>query len=212
MSTELVYVLGTPGSNTVKIGRTTNLAKRVADIQRMSPVLLQALWTHPGGHELETGLHRHFKARRSHGEWFVFDSDPVEAVRSAVEKEPWVKVAPAPRSAEPVSPPAKKMSADEFAAMLASAELVREAAPPEFQEFDEAVRIAFSELQAIEDPKDRYHAVRNTRQELAEVERAALALERNTVIDLKGTGLTWKQVGQLLGVSGARAEQIAKAA
>jgi hypothetical protein len=97
---EVVYVLGAPGINTVKIGRTTNLAKRVADIQRMSPVLLAVLWTHPGGSELEARLHRHFAARRAHGEWFTFDDDPLPAVKEAVAKalQP-APALPSPRSA-----------------------------------------------------------------------------------------------------------------
>lgn len=82
-SEERVYVIGTPGSNTVKIGRTIDLVKRLADIQRMSPVPLEVLWSTPGGHELETRLHRHFKPQRSHGEWFTFESDPIMAIRTA---------------------------------------------------------------------------------------------------------------------------------
>lgn len=89
MTEELVYVLGMPGCNTVKIGRTTSLAKRVADIQRMSPVPLTPLWTCPGGYELETHLHRHFADLRSHGEWFTFRRDPVRLIQWAVEDEPW---------------------------------------------------------------------------------------------------------------------------
>ena len=85
MTAGVVYVLGAPGSNTVKIGRTINLAKRVADIQRMSPVPLTVLWTHPGGSELEARLHRHFGPLRSHGEWFRFETEPVEAIKAAVE-------------------------------------------------------------------------------------------------------------------------------
>lgn len=54
MTAEQVDVIGQPGSNTVKIGRTTNLGTRLAAIQRMSPVPLVVMWTHPGSHELET--------------------------------------------------------------------------------------------------------------------------------------------------------------
>lgn len=89
MSEERVYVIGAPGSNTVKIGRTIHLEKRLAEIQRMSPVQLEVLWSTPGGHELETALHRHFRARRSHGEWFAFDRNPVEAVTEAVGQKAW---------------------------------------------------------------------------------------------------------------------------
>ena len=88
---EVVYVLGTPGSNTVKIGRTTNMVQRLAAIQRMSPVPLKVLWTHPGGAELEANLHRHFRALRSHGEWFTFRRDPVSLIRWAVEDCPWLR-------------------------------------------------------------------------------------------------------------------------
>ena len=98
---EVVYVLGTPGSNVVKIGRTANLDRRLADIQRMSPVPLAALWTHPGGSGLEANLHRHFKALRSHGEWFTFGRDPVPLIQRAVQDQPWfqpkVSLARAPR-------------------------------------------------------------------------------------------------------------------
>lgn len=87
----IVYVLGTPGSRTVKIGTTTNLRKRLGDIQRMSPVPLEALWTCPGGRDLETQLHRHFKDLRLHGEWFEFRADPVRLVRWAVEDQPWLR-------------------------------------------------------------------------------------------------------------------------
>lgn len=96
MTGEVVYVLGTPGSNTVKIGRTTGLARRVADIQRMSPVPLVVLWTHLGGHELETWLHRHFASRRSHGEWFTFEGDPVPLIQEAVAEALRPKATPCP--------------------------------------------------------------------------------------------------------------------
>lgn len=86
MAEEVVYVLGTPGSNTVKIGRTANLAERFGNIQRMSPVPLSVLWQCPGGYELETYLHRHFASLRSHGEWFIFESrDPVELIQAAAQ-------------------------------------------------------------------------------------------------------------------------------
>ncbi|GLP64275.1 hypothetical protein TUSST3_08950 [Streptomyces sp. TUS-ST3] len=86
MPNEVVYVLGSPGSNTVKIGRTANLPERFGSIQRMSPVPLSVLWQSPGGHELETHLHRHFASIRSHGEWFAFESlDPVPLIKAAAQ-------------------------------------------------------------------------------------------------------------------------------
>lgn len=84
MTEERVYVIGTPGSRTVKIGRTVDLKKRLAEIQRMSPVPLEVLWSTPGGHELETQLHRHFRTLRSHGEWFTFPGAPVPTIQDGV--------------------------------------------------------------------------------------------------------------------------------
>jgi len=104
---EVVYVIGTPGSNTVKIGRTTNLIRRLADIQGMSPAPLAVLWTHPGGSELEANLHRHFKALRSHGEWFTFRRDPVTLIQWATQDQPWLhpKVSLTRRAAAPIALP-----------------------------------------------------------------------------------------------------------
>lgn len=85
----IVYAIGEPGSNTVKIGRTVNLKRRLAAIQRMSPVRLVARWTHPDGLELERRLHLHFQSYRSHGEWFTFPSDPIPLIAQAAEGRPW---------------------------------------------------------------------------------------------------------------------------
>lgn len=82
---ELVYVIGEPGSNTVKIGRTVNFERRLAAIQRMSPVRLTRRWSHPGGKALERYLHQRFRTFRSHGEWFTFPADPVPPIAKAVE-------------------------------------------------------------------------------------------------------------------------------
>lgn len=81
-----VYVVGSPGSPLVKIGRSINVPQRLAAIQSMSPLPLFVLHTHPGGAELETALHRRFKECRTHGEWFAIEGDPVEAVRVAIEQ------------------------------------------------------------------------------------------------------------------------------
>src|SRR4051794_22694672 len=83
--TEYVYLIGGKGSSIVKIGRSTNVTKRLAQIQYKSPVRLSVLWQVEGDAELEFGLHRLFKPYRSHGEWFDFkDCDPVEVVKEAV--------------------------------------------------------------------------------------------------------------------------------
>lgn len=84
---EVVYAIGSPSSTLVKIGRTINIKVRLADIQRMSPVRLNVLWTTEGGSALETALHYRFKNRRSHGEWFNFaNDDAVELIAQAASE------------------------------------------------------------------------------------------------------------------------------
>lgn len=83
---EVVYIIGSDEARRVKIGRSVRPDKRLADIQRMSPVALRILWHIDGGSELEAALHRRFKPFRAHGEWFDFgDLDPVEQVSAAVD-------------------------------------------------------------------------------------------------------------------------------
>lgn len=84
-TSEQVYVIGSPSSTLVKIGRSTNLEQRIADLQRMSPVPLKVLCTYDGGAELEAALHRYFKDCRSHGEWFALDGDPVVIAQAAID-------------------------------------------------------------------------------------------------------------------------------
>jgi len=83
----VVYLIGSPDSRLVKIGRSDDVPQRLADIQRMSPVPLTVLWTTPGGAVLEARLHRRFAGHRAHGEWFDFrDNDPIETVRKEIRK------------------------------------------------------------------------------------------------------------------------------
>jgi hypothetical protein len=201
MTGEVVYVLGTPGSNTVKIGRTTNLAKRVAEIQRMSPVPLAALWTHPGGHELETRLHRHFADFRSHGEWFAFRRDAVQLIQWAVEDEPWnrpkislKKVKTKVKPVKPV-PPQRAPVAD----------LDIELSPALQEAYDGILRSIYE----VPDPVERYKkAVRTS----ASIKQTIREARQEIVLKLKAEGRSWRQVGELLGVTGARAEQMSRCA
>lgn len=196
--TELVYVLGTPGSNIVKIGRTTNLAKRVADIQRMSPVPLVVLWSCPGGHELETNLHRHFKTVRSHGEWFAFAEDPVSLVRQAVESRPWLRPRP-PRQVKRVARPTiidLRATPDPTLLVQPGSKIAT------------ARDRVMAELAAIPDPVDQFHALNRIHARLTE---DLAGIKQSAVLGLK-VGRTWRSVGELIGTSGARAEQISRRA
>ncbi|MFI1608062.1 GIY-YIG nuclease family protein [Streptomyces griseofuscus] len=84
--TSCVYVIGSPGSSLVKVGTTTQLAKRLRVLQLSSPVPLEVVWSMPGDRASEAALHEHFAHLREHGEWFDFgDDDPVRAVQAAAE-------------------------------------------------------------------------------------------------------------------------------
>ncbi|GGZ18490.1 GIY-YIG nuclease family protein [Streptomyces nitrosporeus] len=82
---EQVYVIGARDSLTAKIGVTRSLEKRLQQIQSTCPIKVEILWHTAGGSALEKALHAHFASQRSHGEWFTFDSDPVDAVRAAIK-------------------------------------------------------------------------------------------------------------------------------
>lgn len=82
---EMVYAIGSAENTRVKIGRSNDVQRRLADIQRMGPAPLTVLWQHEGGSELELALHQAFKERRTHGEWFDFAGvDPVAQIEVAV--------------------------------------------------------------------------------------------------------------------------------
>jgi hypothetical protein len=86
-STEHVYLIGCEENHMVKIGRSIKVGVRLAEIQRMSPVLLTVLWQTEGGSGLESKLHWVFHSRRVHGEWFDFTGlDPVTAVETALAR------------------------------------------------------------------------------------------------------------------------------
>lgn len=206
---EWVYVLGPPGGTLVKIGRTINLAKRVAEIQRMSPVPLEVLWSHPGGHELETNLHRHFAALRSHGEWFAFDEDPVALVRNAVDLKPWL----APKPAKPRMPPSPrkpKSTKQSRRAAVPRPSVPSEKAIRARETIGIEINKMMTDLRAIEDPVARYHAANR----LQKGWRAAIAeRKKRFALDLREQGMSWREIGEIMGgLSSQRAEQISRGA
>ncbi len=67
---EFVYFIQPLGGGPVKIGRTTNVLRRLNTIQSNSPVPLKILRVLEGGHEQESALHIKFKDDRLWGEWF----------------------------------------------------------------------------------------------------------------------------------------------
>lgn len=199
MNAEQIYVIGTPGSNTVKIGRSTHIEKRIADIQRMSPVPLKVMWSHPGGSELETRLHRQFSALRVHGEWFAFGGDPVSRVRWAVQDQPWLrpKVKLKKKRQRQQEQPYRPTAAD------TPAELAAKSGRTQL-----AITRLFHLIDQIEDGAERYRAVRDLEGRLAsDMKHVQAGIAKELHADR-----SWRGVGGLLGVTGSRAEQISRAA
>ncbi|MER6332639.1 GIY-YIG nuclease family protein [Streptomyces sp. NPDC001034] len=83
---QVVYVVGAEGLDAVKIGTTTDVAKRISSMQTGLPLTLSVLWTCEGGRSLERALHEEFRAYRQRGEWFDLTrlGDPVSVVHKAV--------------------------------------------------------------------------------------------------------------------------------
>lgn len=87
---EYVYLMGSPDSPIVKIGRSNNTKRRLAQVQESVDLPLQVMWQHPGGKEMEHGLHQHFAEYRRHGEWFELGfAEAPGLVSAAVAASDW---------------------------------------------------------------------------------------------------------------------------
>ncbi|QPJ96943.1 GIY-YIG nuclease family protein [Streptomyces clavuligerus] len=106
-----VYLIGAPGGGLVKVGTTTQLARRLRALQLSSPVPLAILWSAPGGRSMEAALHLRFAQLRQHGEWFDFGSDnPVLKVEEAITAG--LPEIPAQQPSHRVIPPRPSVSKD----------------------------------------------------------------------------------------------------
>lgn len=77
----------------IKIGFSTNPARRVESIQSVNPNMMKVLGTLPGSERMERELHKRFKRLRRHGEWFA----PEEELLTYIETLPtntWWKPKP----------------------------------------------------------------------------------------------------------------------
>lgn len=68
-----VYFVAAPDAGKVKIGRSTNIVKRMAALVTMSPVPLKLVAVAPGGADVELAYHDKFADLRAVGEWFQCD-------------------------------------------------------------------------------------------------------------------------------------------
>lgn len=72
-----------------------------------------------------------------------------------------------------------------------------------------SIETAAAAVAAITDPVERYLAARDERSKLASGDRTFMEIQQAVAWELYETR-TWAQVGEELGVSGSRAEAIAK--
>lgn len=83
-----VYFVGADGTGLIKIGSAFDVELRLEQLQTISPVRLRALfYVLHGGEAMERRLHRMFRTRRSHGEWFRADIDELRATADALIAE-----------------------------------------------------------------------------------------------------------------------------
>jgi hypothetical protein len=59
------------GEGPIKVGCTTNIGRRFAELATWSPELLEVLATAPGSPADERAIHKHFAGARLHHEWFA---------------------------------------------------------------------------------------------------------------------------------------------
>lgn len=76
-----VYFIAAPLGGVIKIGKTTDMKKRLSTLSTMSPVPLEVISTVQYDDNLEARIHRHLKDHRSHGEWFHSDEPVLEFMR-----------------------------------------------------------------------------------------------------------------------------------
>lgn len=72
-----------------------------------------------------------------------------------------------------------------------------------------SIEAAIEDIAAVIDPVERFNEGRKIRSAFADGERKVMQIQQAAVEELKQER-TWAQVGELLGVTGSRAEQIAK--
>lgn len=67
---EMVYFIHAPEVHRVKIGTTTDIDKRLSQMQTGSPTQLRVIKLLPGGRDEERRWHHRFAEKRIEGEWF----------------------------------------------------------------------------------------------------------------------------------------------
>lgn len=78
MNTTYIYLIRDYKSNAVKIGRSDNPAKRVAELQTGNPYPLELLYSFSADPSLEQIIHKELQEYALSGEWFQYCDEVVD--------------------------------------------------------------------------------------------------------------------------------------
>jgi hypothetical protein len=88
----MIYFAYCESMNSVKIGTTTELNKRLSALQTGCPAEIRLLGTIPGSRDEEVALHRDFDHLRTRGEWFQGDEALMEHIHLLIAKHRGPKI------------------------------------------------------------------------------------------------------------------------
>lgn len=86
-ATRWIYFIQGVSGGAVKIGVANDPKKRLADLQRTSPIQLRIVAARPGDIFQERELHERFAEHRLHGEWFEPCDELVALIRECAAVE-----------------------------------------------------------------------------------------------------------------------------
>ena len=87
----MVYIIGEPGSDVLKIGISSDPARRLRDVRISNPYDVKVLWERSVEHarRVERNVHLALVGVRIRGEWFrVSLAEAIEVIERTVTKEP----------------------------------------------------------------------------------------------------------------------------
>ena len=79
------YIYAITNGTDIKIGYSSNVKRRLKQLNTGSSINLYVLCTFKGGRELESEIHSMFKKIRYNGEWFKADKELLEYLNSMSE-------------------------------------------------------------------------------------------------------------------------------
>lgn len=84
---DYLYVIRSTKGGPVKLGRATDVVKRLRTLQTGHPERLEVLWSALGdGDGAERALHQHFASKRSVGEWFNLTREDIASIPAVVAR------------------------------------------------------------------------------------------------------------------------------